>query len=122
MARPKKDKKDRRTFRLPHIRCTEAELAMITSHAKDSGMSVSEYVRFLALNSDIISSKPANDNGQHTNDFGEAMIYELHRIGNNLNQLTKRYHQDRKEPVGLQSLFPMLEKVLDHVFKRLNIE
>lgn len=122
MARPKKEKKDLRTARLPHIRCTEMEHQVIKNNAKASGMSISDYIRFLALNKGEIVTPVANDNHEVLQSLDDALVYELHRIGNNLNQLTKRYHQDRKEPVGLQALFPVLENVLNHIFKRLNIE
>lgn len=117
MARPQKKETDRRTHRLPHIRCTEKEGAAIRRNALASGMSVSDYIRFVALKG---STASVNDNTK--NDFDNELIGQLHRVGNNLNQLTKRYHRDGKEPQGLQRLFPVLEQLLTHVFKQINLE
>lgn len=117
MARPQKTESDRRTHRLPHVRCTEKEGADIRRNALASGMSVSDYIRFMALKGNVVS---ANDNDGEV--FDKELVRELHRIGNNLNQLTKKFHSKGIEPHGLRSLFPVLEKLLTHIFKRLNVE
>ena len=36
------------------VRCTDEEYAQITNKAKSNGMSLSEYVRFVCLNAEIV--------------------------------------------------------------------
>ena len=121
MARPRKEKEKRRTHRLPHVRCTESEGERIRKNALASNMTVSDYLRFMALNGGVLS---ANDNQaeQASNSFDDKLIWELHRIGNNLNQLTKKFHSKGVEPHGLRPLFPVLEKLLTRVFKHINVD
>lgn len=121
MARPEKNIVDKKTHRLPHVRCTEDEGMTIRQKAAALGMSVSDYIRHVALSS---GTPGANDNKQSdpVSILDDKLVYELHRIGNNLNQLTKKYHSHNIEPPGLRSLFPVLERLLTHVFKHINVE
>jgi len=93
--------------------------------ASSRGLSVSDYIRQLVERD--AASKPSKAFKAANDDTfplmpDEKLIYELHRIGNNLNQLTKKYHSHNIEPPGLRSLFPVLEKILTQVFKQINVE
>ena len=124
MARPQKNTEDKLTVILP-VRLSPSDKARYKKLAFDKGQSVSEYIRQLveqdAASPSVPTTKVVNDN-QPINQFDEKLLHELFRIGNNLNQLTKKFHSKDIEPKGLRSLFPVLEKLLTHVFKRVNIE
>lgn len=80
MARPPKDDAEKRLKRL-HVRVTGRDKKTIETRAENTGLSVSEYLRRMALDGqiDITESKA---------DF--ALIRSLDRIGVNLNQITKK--------------------------------
>ncbi|MCB0539843.1 MAG: plasmid mobilization relaxosome protein MobC [Bacteroidetes bacterium] len=117
MARPQKKEIDKRTHRLPHVRCTENEGEIIRQKALASGMSVSDYIRHFALQGGVVSMNDNTNQG-----FDDNLVQQLYRIGNNLNQLTKKYHSTGVEPVTLRQLFPVLKNVLTRVFENLNVE
>lgn len=124
MARPRKQDTDKLTVILP-IRLSPDTRERYKKLAASKGLSVSQYIRQL-VEQDTTSDVPqtfevVNDN-QPINQVDDRLLYELCRIGNNLNQLTKKFHSKGIEPQGLRSLFPVLEKVLTDVFKRINVE
>lgn len=125
MARPEKKDSDKLTAPLL-IRLSVESKAQYKKLALSKGLSVSEYIRQLVeqdANSRLPGKiKAGNDNQPVANQFDEQLAYELYRIGNNLNQLTKKFHSQNIEPPGLRSLFPVLEEVLTRVFQRLNVE
>lgn len=125
MARPQKKETDKLTVILP-IRLSVDAKAQYKKLALSRGLSVSEYIRQL-VEQDASSQAPmkvqaGNDNQPDTSQFDDQLLYELYRIGNNLNQLTKKFHSQNIEPPGLRSLFPVLEEVLTQVFQRLNVD
>lgn len=125
MARPEKKDTDKLTVTMP-IRLSVDSKTQYRKLASSKGLSVSEYIRQLVeqdANSRLPNKvKAGNDNQPVSNQFDEQLLYELYRIGNNLNQLTKKFHSHNIEPPGLRSLFPVLEEVLTLVFQRLNVE
>lgn len=124
MARPQKKDTDKFTHRL-YVRFSAADLERCKNMALSKGLSVSDYIRHLVEQD--ASSKSSrvvevvNDNAPSSS-IDESFLQELYRIGNNLNQLTKKFHQTGEEPQGLRALFPVLESILTHIFKRINVE
>ncbi len=111
MARPQKDTTAKQTRRLP-IRCTEAEYTSIQTRAKDLGMSVSGYVRHMAINGEVI----INENNAP---FDFAFVNQLQKIGVNINQQTKKLHATDRLPPELRRLWTKLETTLDHIIEKL---
>ena len=88
MARPKKVQSEVRDRRLSHIRVTGAEQATIQANAAQAGLSVSDYVRELALSGgQIIMREPLADVALITE--LNALGSELNAIGNNVNQMAR---------------------------------
>jgi hypothetical protein len=71
----------RRTARIL-IRSTPEELGEIRSRATSAGVSVPEYLRRAALSRRI----------DHHSTMTNKALFELSRIGNNLNQITRMAH------------------------------
>lgn len=87
MARPKKDK----DLVLSHqitVRLSDVEYDLITTSAKDAGMSVSEYVRRASVDAKVVY------NFEIVADMPKlmALTTEYSRIGNNLNQIAAFFH------------------------------
>lgn len=82
-GRPQKPAEDRRAERLPDIRVTAAERIAIEAKAAQAGVIVTEFMRRAALGQPV-QQRPAI--------AADAVLYELNRIGVNLNQITARMH------------------------------
>lgn len=93
MARPSKKEHERRTARLPHSRVTMAELLHVQEKADMAGLSVSDFIRTLALAEKITPKKSRLD---------AAMLSELNRIGVNINQLTHAQNMGRALPAQIE--------------------
>lgn len=85
------------------------------------------FVRKLLLQN-IISSREKNVSAKRGEprrglpDAAEMIAYEIHKIGVNINQLTRRIHQKNKNPLSKdnQDLVVQLGKKLDVVLQKLN--
>lgn len=110
MARPKKKPNEKLTHRLPHIRCTEFERKEIDERAKELGMSVSDYIRKMALTGSIIVQ-------QTSVDF--ELVNQLKRIGVNLNQIVHIANIRQQVPRRLVAIYDELEGVLDRVIEKI---
>ena len=92
IGRPKQDDDDNRT-RQCNVRFTAAEHAQIQQQAEIAGVkSVSEYIRLRTvdkLDDDAIRK------AQTAKADRRALITELSRVGNNVNQLARAAHTDR---------------------------
>jgi len=124
MARPQKKDTDKFTHRL-YVRFSAADIERCKELAASKSLSVSDYVRFLIDQDASLKSsrviEVVNDNSSSSS-VDEKFLQELYRVGNNLNQLTKKFHQTGEEPLGLRSLFPVLNSLLTHIFKRISVE
>lgn len=88
MARPTKAEHEKRTAQLPPIRVTVAEQTHVEEQAHNAQMSVTDYLRTLALHEEIKPPKSKID---------AAFLMELNRIGVNLNQLAHAANTGRTE-------------------------
>ena len=105
MARPKKKDEDKRSSYLPPPRVTERERAAIEDRAAQAGLSLSDYMRQMALSGHVIVREPMADN---------RLIYALLGIGRNLNQLTKKVHIFGEYDAALmRSVLRKIDSLLD---------
>ncbi|MEL6843511.1 MAG: plasmid mobilization relaxosome protein MobC, partial [Bacteroidota bacterium] len=111
MARPQKSITDKRSAFLPHIRCTPSEKVTVAARAGKAGVSISEFVRSMAINGDIIVKHSKAD---------FALIYELRKIGNNLNQLTHLAHSTGKFSPELEAVYQRLNDLLDQAIQSID--
>lgn len=108
MARPIKNDSERHTKVLPPIRVTEGEHAAIQGRAAQAGMTMSEFVRQMALKGKINIRRSRHD-------FETAE--QLRRIGVNINQQTRRLNATGEVPTMLRLLWSDLQKILDDILK-----
>ena len=87
------------------FRVTETEKKIILERAKNTNKSFSEYARKMLVNGEIISISPE-----------EKRI--IGGLSNNINQLTKLYHINQKEPQALQIELANLINILKDAYRR----
>ncbi len=89
------------------VRLSKKELEIIKKKAKESKLNVSEYIRQSALNGFVIVK-----NEKAKTDF----IYELNKIGTNINQVTKLCNTvgsvDREDLYKLEKYFEEILKLV----------
>ncbi len=106
MARPRL-KHANRLDALLRARCTTEEEQLVRARAAGSGTTPSEYVRSMTLRGRVVvRENKAPD---------MALVIELRRIGNNINQQMAIAHAHGEIPVELQRLWAKLELVLDRI-------
>ena len=88
MARPVKKDHEKRSTQLPPVRVTTSELAYVQRQADLAGMSVTDYLRTLALTEEVKPRKTKLE---------ASLLVELNRIGVNLNQIARSAHIGRTE-------------------------
>ena len=90
MSRPLKAEKEKRSKVVPPCRVTNAELAAIKDRSAQAGLSLSEYMRQMALCGHVIVREPLSDIRllAKLNTIGA----ELNAIGNNINQMARLGH------------------------------
>ena len=81
--------KDKRNNRI-YIRLNDAEKVDIKNKADLSDMSVSEYIRQAAITASVKVNIEYRPNNQQ---LGE-LIYELHKIGTNINQIAHKLNSN----------------------------
>jgi hypothetical protein len=108
MARPRKEATDRLRALL-RSRCSAEDLAAVRSRASRAGLTVSEYVRDVAVRGRVVvRQQPGPD---------LVLAGELRRIGNNINQQMALAHATGEIPVDLRRLWTKLELVLDRIIE-----
>lgn len=108
MARPTKEEGDKLSATLPAVRCTASEKKLIQTRSEDAGLSVSEYVRRMVLNGQVII--------KHNKTDFEA-TQQLRKLGVNLNQQTKKLNATGVLPQELKNLWQKLNVVLDQMME-----
>lgn len=92
MARPSKQIHDLKMLQI-NIRVTLEEQLSIEEYSKSYGLSVTQFIRIRALKTQLPKHSMPSIN--------RALFIELSRIGNNLNQLTKKANQNHPDVKGL---------------------
>lgn len=80
LGRPRLAEGERRTDRLPDLRVTPAERHHVERLAERAGLTVSEFTRRSVLGQPMPRARGRTD---------DRALYELNRIGNNLNQIAR---------------------------------
>jgi len=109
MARPTKDDATKMSHSLPPVRCTEDEKKLILNKASQAGMSVSEFMRNMALRGEIIVKGSS---------LNLEVAGQLRRLGVNLNQQTKKLNSTGVMPIELVTLWHKLETVIDELMEK----
>ena len=106
MARPKKTIEQIKIFQI-NFRVTLNEQMQLESFAKNYGLNVVEYVRRRALQKQLpkfVMSELERD-----------LLIELSRIGNNINQMSKRANQGNPNLKGLENDLLILNSKLNKI-------
>ena len=106
MTRPKKQIQDLKMFQI-NIRVTLKEQLQIEEFSKSYGLSVTQFIRIRSLKKQLPKQTMPGIN--------RALFIELSRIGNNLNQSTKRLHQGNPDAKSLQIELLELKAILEEV-------
>lgn len=107
MARPTKDDTEKQNTVL-RVRCTQDEKQQIQTYARQTGMSMSEYIRKMTLSGKIIIK-------QSLVEF--TYFDQLRKIGVNINQQTKALNATGRIPEQLPKLWEKLEELLNKMME-----
>jgi hypothetical protein len=103
-----KTNQPRRSRRLI-VRLTDEDDARIRENAKKAGLRLSEYIRTVALEGQIVVVQQSG--------FGLELARQLRAVGNNLNQLTRDYNTDGEYPPELGGVCVKLEAIFDRIIR-----
>lgn len=110
-GRPKLSASQLRSERF-ELRLTIAEKAAITANAARAGQDVSDYLRSVAIGAEP-SPAPANDDAPFAGNT--ALISEVNRIGNNVNQLARAVHRGADFQAYWREVGDQLRSVLERL-------
>jgi hypothetical protein len=108
MTPPRNNTNARRTRRLI-VRLSDEDLAAIRTNAREASVSVSEYVRRVAVEGRIVRMQESG--------YGMALASQLKRVGNNLNQLMPIAHLNGELPPELAAVCRQLEAIFDRILR-----
>lgn len=91
MARPEKPNDDKREF-IIRLRVTSSEKSQIWQHAKNAGLTPSDFLRGLAL-----AAKPARNVPTPDRELLLKILAELNKNGSNLNQIARVHNRMRED-------------------------
>jgi hypothetical protein len=112
MARPKKDPKETRPYRVM-FRLTAAEMKRLQRYAKAVGMEPNEYAREKTVRGEV--------RVREVRELPFAVVHELGRIGVNMNQLARRWNMTGEhEPEEVTAAFQHMDEVLGVILKAIN--
>ena len=94
------------------VRVTDDDYCATAAHAHKAGLSLSAYLRQVAVNGHVVVSVRQ----ESSSDF--AVADQLRRIGININQQMAIAHTRGAIPVELQRLWAKLELILDRIIQR----
>ena len=112
MARPKKDIESLKAIKL-NLRFTVNEYLIVCNNAGTLGISVADYLRKKATGKTLPRTKISPDS--------RKLFIELSRIGNNLNQITKKAHLGGFNSENLNLQLKSLKETLVEI-KRITIQ
>jgi septation ring formation regulator EzrA len=110
MARPRKTVEQIKVFQI-NFRVTLNEQMQLETFAKNYGLNVVEYVRKRALQKQLPKFTMPG--------LQRDLLIELSRIGNNINQMSKRVNQGNPNLKGLESELSSLHKQLNEIKNQL---
>ncbi|WP_421754180.1 plasmid mobilization protein [Croceimicrobium sp.] len=107
MARPTKNIEEKQSEVL-RFRCTPSEKNSIQEKSSQVGLSLSDYMRAMALDGQIKIQ-------QSKYDF--ELVHQLKKLGVNINQQTKKLNATGVIPIELKRVLPKLEELLDQLLE-----
>lgn len=110
MARPRKKLDEVKLFQI-NLRVTLNEQVQLEEIAKTYGLNVVEFVRRRALQKQLPKFTMSG--------LQRDLLIELSRIGNNINQMSKRVNQGNPNLKGLESELSSLHKQLNEIKNQL---
>lgn len=106
MARPKKNIKSIKSIQV-NVRFTVDQFLLVSDSAHSLGIETTEYIRRKSAGRPMPRTQ--------INNTDRAVFVELSRIGNNLNQITKKVHIGAHSPIQLQAQLVELKSALDFI-------
>ncbi|UGS21824.1 plasmid mobilization protein [Flavobacterium cyclinae] len=110
MARPRKKLDEIKLFQI-NLRVTLNEQVQLEEIAKANGLNLVEYIRRRALQKQLPKFTMSG--------LQRDLLIELSRIGNNINQMSKRVNQGNPNLKGLESELSNLHKQLNEIKNQL---
>ena len=110
MGRPKKKIEEIKLFQI-NLRVTINEQVQLEEAAKSHGLNVVEFIRRRALHKQLPKFS--------TSGLERDLLIELSRIGNNINQMSKRANQGNPNLKGLENELLNLNKKLNEIKNQL---
>jgi len=110
MARPKKTFENLKILQI-NIRVTLEEQLLLEEFSKLYGVNVVEFIRIKAFKKQLPK--------QMMSGINRELLIEVSRIGNNINQLTKRANQNNPNLNGLKNELNNLNESLNQIKKQL---
>ena len=110
MARPKKSFNNLKVLQI-NIRVTLEEQIILEEFSKLYGVNVVEFIRIRALKKQLPK--------QSMSGINRELLIELSRIGNNINQLTKKANQNDPNIKSLKNELTVLTHEIDKLKKTL---
>lgn len=107
MARPPLRPEERRDDRLPNLRVTAAERALIEERAAAAGLTLVDYCRRAIFKSRIAPKRTTAD---------QSLLVALNRVGVNLNQIAKNNNAGRDLPAH----FPLVLDEIHELVRKLS--
>lgn len=106
MARPKKNLESLRAMQI-NIRYSVNEYLVVSDNANCLGISIADYVRRRTTGAVLPRRKVLPED--------RRLFVELSRVGNNINQLTKKIHMGNHYPKQLQNELIELKKLMEGI-------
>ncbi len=103
MSRPILAPHEKRTESLPPIRLKLSELLYVQEQSATAGMTVTDYIRTLALTEEVKPRKTKLE---------ASFLVELNRIGVNLNQVSRYLNAGRFMPSMVDNVLLDLKKIM----------
>lgn len=91
------------------VRVNDEDRARIRACAQSAGLTVSEYVRRMAVNGQVVVRRDSA--------YGMSLAFQLRKVGINLNQLTRVANTSGELPEGLAGVCQQVETILDRITK-----
>lgn len=105
-GRPVKPEGEARNLALPSIRVNASELSHIEEQAAKAGLSVSHYVRAVAMNRTVSARQTSLE---------DTMLFELNRCGVNLHQIVKGLNFGHSIPNDISDVLDELKAAIAKV-------
>lgn len=110
MARPKSSIQNLKLFQI-NIRLTLNEQVLLEEYAKEYGLSIVQYIRLRTLKKQLPKFTMSV--------IDRSLLIELSRIGNNLNQITKKVNQGDFSLNELREVLEGLDIKIHHLKQEL---